>query len=87
VPISRQALESSGDDLEQLVLDFLRQHSDAAFTIDEILSWLHTQDFSFDNEAVAAALSRLVDRGRIATRVMLGRQWHYYQGRIGFRLT
>lgn len=83
MPFSRQLFESAGD-APQVVLDFLRNNSELAFTADEIAEGLLAEGARLERPVVDRALIELVANGRVEARLLLGMTCYIYAKRIGF---
>lgn len=83
MPFSRQLFESAGD-AAQVVLDFLRNNSELAFTADEIAEGLLAEGVRLDRAVIDRVLTELVANGRVVARLLLGMTCYIYAKHIGF---
>lgn len=85
MPISREAFETTGDPLPQLVLDLLRANLELALTVTEILAGLVESGIEADTMSIEAALAFLIARDRVRSREVVGETYFTWNSRIGFR--
>ncbi len=85
MPISREEFESQLDQRVLLVLGFLRENMEAAYTAAEVAMELSEYDDELTEGSVRRVLDQLVARERAETSVRGGEVYYSYRRWLGFR--
>ncbi|MBI4340031.1 MAG: hypothetical protein HY680_08790 [Chloroflexi bacterium] len=87
MPISKGDFDRGRHEPAEVLLSFLREHSDQAFTLEELCTILMAEGYNVVEvvEVTEAALRALIERERVEVREIEETRYYTYRGFLGFR--